>query len=120
VIVASLNVNKAFDRVDHSVLFINLRRRGLPESVEQLLDSWCRPCACKYVILLCNAAAFMSELWHSTGVVLSSVLFSMYLDDLVSCTPSAGLGCFMGCSYLGSISYADNLALIISTIVSVN
>jgi hypothetical protein len=110
--ISLLDMSKAFDHVNHAVLFTKLLRKGLPINVVQLLCSW-----------YSHSNAFVrwrSGISHSfylsTGVrqggVLSPVLFTIYVDSVITRLQSTGVGCIMGNQYFGCIMYADDLVLL--------
>jgi hypothetical protein len=45
------------------------------------------------------------------GAVLSPVLFCVYLDGLLMTLSKAGVGCFIGCTFVGALAYADDIVL---------
>ena len=45
------------------------------------------------------------------GAVLSPVLFCVYMDDLLSASSKAGVGCYIGCTFVGALAYADDIVL---------
>ena len=47
--------------------------------------------------------------------VLSSILFLVYIDDLLVRLQESGIGCKMGDSYAGCLGYADDLSLLAPT-----
>ena len=46
------------------------------------------------------------------GSVLSPILFTVYLDDLLSSLKSLGIGCHWDGLFVGAVSYADDIALL--------
>ena len=46
------------------------------------------------------------------GGVLSPVLFSVYVDGLLCKLRDSGVGRHLGCEFVGSVCYADDLALL--------
>ena len=46
------------------------------------------------------------------GGVLSPVLFSVYINGLLCKLKDSGVGCHLGCEFVGSVCYADDLALL--------
>ena len=46
------------------------------------------------------------------GGVLSPILFTVYLDNLLSSLKSLGIGCHWDRLFVGAVSYADNIALL--------
>lgn len=109
--VALLDLSKAFDRVDHSILHDKLIDAGLPSNVVQLISSWyMNSWACV------RWGSGMSRSFQLTtgvrqGGVLSPVFFTLYVDILLRSLQSAELGCIIGNQYLGCVMYADDLVL---------
>ena len=52
------------------------------------------------------------------GGVISPLLFSIYIDNLFLELRTSGLGCHVGLTYAGAFGYADDIALIASSIYS--
>ena len=50
------------------------------------------------------------------GGVISPLLLGCYSDNLFTQLQHFGLGCHVGCSYAGAFGYADDIALLISTL----
>ena len=58
-----------------------------------------------------------SEFFHiENGVpqrgILSAVLFTIYMDGLMSKLEDSGVGCYVGKNFYGALCYADDLTLI--------
>lgn len=107
-----LDLSKAFDRVDHAVLFEKLSCKGLPSNVVQLLYSWYQ----RNNVFVRWRSGISKCFNLPTGVrqggVLSPVLFTVYVDCIISRLQSAGVGCCIGTQYLGCVMYADDLVLV--------
>ena len=54
------------------------------------------------------------------GVVLSPILFSIYIDELLLKLESSGLGCYVGNVFVGTLGYADDLTLLSSNLRCLN
>ena len=107
-----LDASKAFDLVDHKLLFTYLFDRGLPLAIIRFLMFWY-----KHQSMCVRWNGVFSESFHvSNGVrqggVLSPVLFSVYVDGLLCKLRDSGVGCHLGCEFVGSVCYADDLALL--------
>ncbi len=111
-----VDASKAFDRVRHDALFQLLYDRGLPPTIINfLVDSYTRQRV---------RAAWLGE--HSEtfnvingvrqGGVLSPVLFTLYMDELIKELEAAGDGCYIGHMFFGALGYADDLTLLAPTV----
>ena len=49
------------------------------------------------------------------GAVLSPVLFCVYVDDLLIALSRAGVGCFIGSTFVGALAYADDIVIMAPT-----
>jgi hypothetical protein len=80
----ALDVSKAFDKVNHSALFLKLMKRKIPRVLLDLLRNWLPKC---YTCIKWHnyLSGFFSL---STGVrqgsVLAPLLFSIYIDDIIA------------------------------------
>ena len=46
------------------------------------------------------------------GSIISPILFTVYVDELIARLQASGLGCNIGRSYIGVLGYADDLTLL--------
>ena len=107
-----LDASKAFDLVDHGILFDILHSRGLPTPILRFLLSWY---SCQQMCVRWNSC--VSHLFSvSNGVrqgsVLSPVLFAVYLDGLLQKLSRIGVGCYWEAHFIGAVCYADDIALL--------
>ena len=107
-----LDASKAFDRVDHHLLFEKLLQRDLPPVVVRALLTWYSE---QEVSVLWNKSSsdkFSISNGVRQGGVLSPILFTVYMDDLLLELERTGVGCFWRHHYVGAVCYADDLALL--------
>ena len=105
-----LDASKAFDRVNHSILFDKLLERSLSPIVTRTLLNW-------------YSDQRMCVSWNSKksdefpvpngirqGGVLSPILFTVYTDDLLRELERQGIGCYWNTEhFFGAVCYADNI-----------
>ena len=51
----------------------------------------------------------------STILVLSPVLFCIYIDNLLKSLADIGVGCYIGSHFVGALAYADDIVLLAPT-----
>jgi hypothetical protein len=114
--VCALDMSKAFDKVNHYGLYIKLIHRRVPPDLLHLLINWYDKC---YAFVRWNGAlssCFECLCGVRQGGVLSPVLFTLYVDDVIVNLRSANLGCSIHNVYVGCVMYADDLVLIASSV----
>ena len=110
--VCFLDASKAFDRVNHQLLFQKLECRGVPGYILRILVFWYENQA-----MSVRWGNLLSESFHvSNGVrqggILSAYLFNVYIDDLSSRLNNLSVGCVLGDFLINHLMYADDLVLI--------
>ena len=115
VIATLLDCSKAFDLVNYQILFNELIKRGL-----------C-PLACRLLIVFYSNIEgrvrwnnhFSSNITIKNGVkqggVMSPLLFSLYVDELILRIHNTGVGCFVGEKFSSVLLYADDIVLLTPT-----
>ena len=107
VFVCFLDASKAFDKINHWILFDKLIKLNMPLIVVRLLAFW-------------YMNQRLSVQWHdeisepfrtSNGVkqggILSPLFFNIYMDDLSKNLNNAGVGCYVNNNTVNHIMYAD-------------
>ncbi len=115
-----LDASKAFDRVHYGRLFNILLDKGVPSCIIRILfDSYTRQYTYAMwggVVSTCfNVANGVKQ-----GGVLSPILFTLYIDTLLTRLRRIGSGCHMDGNYVGVLSYADDLTLLNPSIRGLN
>ena len=54
------------------------------------------------------------------GAVISHTLFGIYIDDLLLQLSQSGVGCFVGLHFLGALAYADDIVLIMPSLLAMS
>ena len=106
-----LDASKAFDRVQHSVLFAKLVRRGVPMYIVKLLCYWY-----SYQTMCVRWGGVLSgKLCVSNGVrqggIPSPYLCNVYMDDLSTNLNTCNVGCLSGTMMVNHLMYADDLVI---------
>jgi len=107
-----LDCSKAFDLVNHNILFNILKSKGLPNIYIRIL-------AYSY------KSQQASVCWNNTlsikfgirngvrqGGILSPIFFSLYIDKLFYILCNSGVGCYFADMFVGAVAYADDLVLL--------
>ena len=107
-----LDASKAFDRVNHQLLFQKLEKRKVPGYIIRILTFWY-----EHQTMSVQWGNLLSESFHvSNGVrqggILSSYLFNVYIDDLSTRLNGLSIGCKLGDLLINHLMYADDLVLI--------
>ena len=104
-----LDASKAFDKVNHHLLFKKLISRKVPMCFIRLLQFWYS----KQTMFVKWGGLFSEPFNVSTGVrqggVLSPYLFALYIDELSHSLNRVKAGCYIGNSSLNHILFADDL-----------
>ena len=112
VFVTILEASKAFDRLDHWLLFKKLIYRKVPLVIVRLLIVW-------YYLQRMHIRrenTFSTSFCVSNGVkqggIISLVLFNVYMDDLSCKLNRSNIRGRIGGKIVNHLSYADDLCLI--------
>ena len=115
-----LDASKAFDKVHYGKLFNVLLDRGVPSTVVRiLLDSYTRQ------TLTTQWGPSRSHPFHvSNGVKqggnLSPILFTLYMDELLTRLSNSDCGCYFRNKFAGALCYADDITLISPSLGGLN
>ena len=108
--VCLIDVSKAFDKLNHYVLFMKLMKRHVPIKFVNVLLNWYTK-----VLISVKWNNLFSDYFPVTagirqGGILSPVLFLVYVDDLLE--KLAKMGCRILGHHVGALMYADDLILL--------
>ena len=108
VFVCLMDMTKAFDMIQHSVLFKKLLESGLPPIFVRLL-------LCMYISQKANLrwGGHLSRLFKMTngvkqGAVLSAILYCFYTNGLFQNLRDQKVGCWIQGTFTGAVGYADD------------
>ena len=113
---AFLDLSKAYDRLIHKKLFTILKKAGIPHYLIETIKS-----------LYCNQKAYIkynghkSTEWNITqgvrqGAILSPLLFSIYINDIIESFKDIDIGCILGFEKINILCYCDDMVIIAPSI----
>ena len=115
-----LDASKAFDRVNHSLLFDKLLKQGVPGYIVRLLVFWYT----NQKMCVRWGNVYSDYFGVSNGVrqgsILSPLLFNLYMDDLSDRLNKLKIGCCINGIVVNHIMYADDLVLIAPSVAGMN
>ena len=113
-----LDASRAFDRVNYVQLFRLLVKRNLCPAVTRFL-----------LHLYSNQSMRVRWDTHTSdprqvqngvrqGGVMSPLLFSVYMDELLIRLKNCGVGCYVGNQFMGAVAYADDVSILAPNVAS--
>ncbi len=112
VTVSALDISKAFDRISYYALFSKLMQRNFPKQLISVLHSWYTKCFVRVKWKDKLSEVFRTHAGVRQGGVLSPLLFSLYIEDIVVELKRQKKGCMVNKIYLGCVLYADDILLL--------
>ena len=112
-----IDYNKAFDCVDHALMWNTLRRMGFPEHITHLLDRLYKGQTAVVRTEFGDTEPFPIGKGVRQGCILSPMLFNLYAEEIMR---DAGLqesqsGVRIGGRVLNNLRYADDTTLMAGT-----
>ena len=103
-----MDASKAFDTVNHWVLFEKLINRGVPYSIVRLLLEWYKKQECYVKWAGHNSSSFTVSNGVRQGGVISPKLFNLVVDDLSKELNQCYSGCHLNGQCQNHLFYADD------------
>ena len=107
-----LDASKAFDRVCHDTLFLQLIHYGIPASVIRILRFWYSE---QVMYISWNgfvSSGFLTRNGVRQGGILSPGLFNIYVNFISERLNDVDVGCYLNSVGINHLVYADDLSLI--------
>ena len=107
-----LDASKAFDRVCHSTLFLQLVDHGIPLCIVRLLAFWYSEQTMFVSWNNCTSVGFTTGNGVRQGSILSPALFNIYVNNFSVKLNDLDVGCFLNEVSINHLIYADDICLI--------
>ncbi len=105
-------MEKAFDKMNRDALFIKMMNKGIPLTLINLLEGWFNKSFSRVRWGSGLSAQFAMRSGTRQGGVLSPILFSVFIDDVLHKLEDLNCGCIINNICLNSFLYADDLILL--------
>ena len=112
VFVTFMDASKAFDRIDHWLLFDKLLARKIPLFIIRIFIFWYSQQSMCIRWGNTLSASFKVTNGVKQGGILSPTLFNVYMDNLSILLNSSNIGGRIGDQLINHLCYADDLCLI--------
>ena len=109
---AMVDLTKAFDKVNYSILIRKLKCSKLPSNITNILNFMFLN-----TLVRTNFRGFRCDEWYQgngvrQGGVLSAILFNFYISSVISSISDLPVGCAIDVTKTNILSYADDIALL--------
>ena len=115
-----LDASKAFDRIQFVKMFKCLMERDICPLIARLIAAIFINQQVRVKWGNHFSKPFVTSNVVKQGEVLSPVSFTLYIDKLLNRLRQSKLGCYVGDIFMGAFAYADDVAPLAPTIMSLN
>ena len=118
VFIAFLDIEKAFDKVNHDKLFRKLIRRKMPVYMVEILVYWYAQQKFRIRWDGIMSDKFPTSNGIRQGGLLSPYLFNVYIDGLSCKLNNIGVGCYINNVCINHICYADDIVVMAPSVAA--
>ena len=114
--ICTLDINKAFDKVNYYVLMLKLAERRFPAAMLNIFASWFD---CSYAIVKWGehkSVIYQLESGVRQGSVISPHFFAIYVNDVLHSLSESKLGCRIRNVACCCFMYADDLIILTASL----
>jgi hypothetical protein len=112
----SLDLSKAFDKMNHYVLLMTLMKRNIPNNLLSILEKWFTISVTCVKWINVFSSPFSLKAGTRQGGILSPHLFAIFLDNMIEKVVASKVGCYMSRVCFNIIVYADDILLLSPTV----
>lgn len=116
--VCSLDLSKAFDRMNQYALLVKLMEKRLPIEILDILEKWFSISVTCVKWNGCVSNFFRLLAGVRQGGVLSPFLFAVFIDSVVDRVKATGVGCYLFSECVSIFLYADDILLIAPSVTA--
>ena len=107
-----VDFRKAYDSIRHSLLWMKLAALGVSSKMIEVIEESYKKISCRMKI-----NGYLSEKWDyklglRQGCILSPLLFTLFIEDLISCLQTLNIGIAVADLVVFILMYADDLVLL--------
>jgi len=111
-----IDIRKAFDRSNYWGILVILQKKLINPTIIDILEHWFSLGSARIVWNNCISESVSLEAGVRQGGILSPLLFSIFIDEILSELSNSKLGCFLHGRCLNRFLYADDLLLLSPTV----
>lgn len=109
---AFLDLSKAFDKVNHSILPLKLLEAGVSKLIVNLIIDMCNNQYVNVIFEEIKSASWKIGNGVRQGGIISPLLFNFYINDILNTISEMNIGCNICYYKLNIIGYADDIVLL--------
>ncbi len=108
----TLDLSKAFDKLNHFGLFVKLMNVSVPNALLEVLENWFSKCLTCVRFETAMSVFVYLECGVRQGGVLSPHLFAIYVDDVINKVVKSKSSCLKRFTCISIFVYADDIILL--------